>query len=75
MQWMMRICGVLAVVMIIAAGVLYWQEHEAAKPKPNFVLDQTQFELNDFPAGDHEFVIQITNPADIPRRIIGMAEG
>ena len=67
--------ALIAVPCLIAAGVLLWQEQQPPVKHPPFTINQEEFVLEDCAVGEHEFVLKITNPAEVPRRIIGLAEG
>lgn len=65
--------GLLAAGLLAAAGYLYLADRPPP-PAPPFAVSQTEFDLT-VPPGEHEVVLLVTNPANVPRRIIGLAEG
>ena len=64
----------LALAALALGGYFFDTERPADVPPP-FVVAETEFNFESLPPGEHEFVVLITNPADVPRRIIGLAEG
>jgi hypothetical protein len=65
--------GLLAAGLMAVAGGLYLSDRPQP-PAPPFAVSQTEFDLT-LPPGEHEVVLLVTNPANVPRRIIGLAEG
>ena len=65
--------GLLAAGLLAAAGGSYLTDRPPP-PAPPFAVGQTEFDLT-VPPGEHELVIRVFNPAAVPRRIIGLAEG
>ncbi len=72
MRWLPRIMVVSALLVFVAGAYLYVTE--SPQPPPLLISD-TQFDF-DLPApGEHEFHVAITNPANVPRRIVGVGVG
>ena len=65
---------VIAIGLVAAAGYFYIADREPPPSAP-FVVEPTAFAFDSMPAGDHDLIIRITNPAGEPRQIIGLAEG
>ena len=74
MRWLPRLTGAFALIALIAGGYEYVTDRPQQSPPP-FLIDETDFALDGLPPGEHELVVTITNPADVPRGIIGLAEG
>ena len=74
MRWLPRITVLLALAALAAGGYFYVRDRPPEVPPP-FVIAETEFNFEDLPLGEHEFVVLITNPANVPRRILGLAEG
>lgn len=66
--------ALLAVGLVAVAGFLYLTDRPLA-PQPPFTVEPTEFDLELIPPGYHDLIVRITNPANVPRRIIGLAEG
>ncbi len=64
----------IAIGLIAAAGYFYIADR-APPPSAPFVIAPTAFAFDSVPAGEHDLIIRITNPAAEPRQIIGLAEG
>ncbi len=67
--------GLIALGCLITGGMLYWQEQQPPVLHPNFIITPEEIDWPDCPVGEHDLILTITNPAPIPRRIIGLAEG
>ena len=67
--------GLIALGCLMAGGVSYWQEQQPSVKHPNFTITPEEIDWPDCPVGEHDLVLSITNPAKVPRRIIGLAEG
>ncbi len=74
MRWLPKITALLALAALAAGGYLYVTDPPPTVPPP-FVIAETEFNFETLPPGEQEFVVLITNPANVPRRIIGLAEG
>jgi hypothetical protein len=78
MKWAVWTSACLSFALLVAAGVVYWHgdsrlsEDDAPSP---IVVGQTDFVLIDVAPGRHELVVPISNPAKVPRQIIGLGEG
>ena len=68
------ICVALFLVCTAAAGIAYWLETRRQPVQPNFIVTPTAFDLPNITEGTHELTLRITNPASVPRRIIGLQE-
>jgi hypothetical protein len=64
----------VAVGCFAIAGYLY-VSHQPTPTLPEFVIEPTAVDLGWVPSGEHDFVIRVANPAGVPRRIVGLAEG
>jgi len=66
------------VLLIIAAGLLgfagYLALQSSDQPSPAFIVEECDRDLGERPSGAHTLSYRVTNPADRPRRIIGLAE-
>ena len=58
--------------LLASAAVAYWDRPSPLDPE--FLVEPAEFELADLPLGRYELVVRITNPALIPRRIVGLKE-
>ena len=67
--------ALFAVGCLIAGGVSYWLESQPPVKHANFTVTPEEIDWPDCPVGEHDLVLTITNPAKVPRRIIGLAEG
>ena len=65
----------LALGLILLASACYLYFNQEQSPDPDFILETNNITRNDLDPGEHELSIKITNSADRPRRIIGLAEG
>ena len=75
MTWLLRILALLSVLCLAATGVSYWYLSQPPRVQPNFTVTPTEINWPDCPVGVHDLTLAITNPASVPRRIIGLAEG
>jgi hypothetical protein len=64
-----------AVVCGALAAVEYAREQRPAEPEPAWTITPEEVELGEVPVGEHTVVFEMTNPADRPRRIVGLNEG
>jgi len=71
MKQLTRIALVLAICCLAAAGYFYTRE----RPYRPLVVTPTFFEFESVPAGELEFVIHISNPTTVHRRVIGLGGG
>ncbi|QDU22131.1 hypothetical protein [Urbifossiella limnaea] len=62
------VCGVLAVVE-------YRREQRMNEPEPPWVVAPEVLDVGEVPVGDRVLTFEMTNPADRPRRIVGLNEG
>jgi hypothetical protein len=79
MRWLTRTTLALAAVAVAAALVCSFfgpgSTTTTTVTQPPLELGETQFEvIAEFP-GERELVIPISNPAKVPRRIVGVGEG
>ena len=74
MRWLPKIAALLAIAALALGGYFFDTDRPPPVPPP-FVIAETEFNFEDLPLGEHEFVVLITNPANVPRRILGLAEG
>jgi hypothetical protein len=65
-------CAGAAVVLLGWAG--YSALRPAPSPEPSFVVAPAEHDLGTIPLGEHVIHFAITNPADRPRRILGLNE-
>ena len=72
-RWLARL-SLVAAAGCLAAGAWLGLRPDAA-PEPAFLVADQDRDLGAVPLGDRELVFAVTNPADRPRRIIGLAEG
>ncbi len=63
----------LAVIALAAGGYAYWADR-SPEASPPFLIDETDFSFDGLAPGEHEFAVTITNPANVPRSIVGVAE-
>jgi hypothetical protein len=42
---------------------------------PPFVIEEPEHDLGELAVGVHDVIFRLTNPAEKPRRVIGLAEG
>jgi hypothetical protein len=75
MKLLMWFFAVVAVGCLVAGGVSFWLDQQPPVKHPNFTVMPEEIDWLDCPAGEHDLVLKITNPAKVPRRIIGLAEG
>ncbi len=66
-------CTILAVGLLGIAGFLI--SRPTTTTEPPFQIDALERDLGKVPCTLHEVVIQVTNPADRPRTILGATEG
>ena len=74
MIWVTRLLACLAVALLVAAGLANYFD-DTGEPPPPFVVAETEFALFGLDPGIHEVVVKITNPAKVPRQILGLGEG
>lgn len=75
MLWAARVCGAAAVVCAVLAVVEYVREQRTNGPEPPWVVSPEVADVGDVPVGDRVLTFEMTNPADRPRRIVGLNEG
>jgi len=66
------------VLLLAAAGLSGLAGYLAVRlpeEPPPFEVDEPDQDLGELAVGGHEVVFRIRNPADRPRRIIGLQEG
>jgi hypothetical protein len=68
-----RILLLAAVSLLGVAGYLALRPDSDALPP--FVVEEADRDLGELTVGVHEVVFRLTNPADRPRRVIGLSEG
>lgn len=73
MRYLLLLLGTLTVSALLVAGVLCLVESPTTPPPP-FTVTPTELDLT-LPPGEHDLVFRITNPAKVPREIIGITEG
>jgi hypothetical protein len=73
MRWITKAAALLAVISLCAAGYLY-ATHRPSDALP-FVVGPTKIQLGSLPPGEHEVAVTLTNPAQVPRRIVGLVDG
>lgn len=71
--WLSRLFLVIAVGLLGLAGYLALGSPD--RPAPSFAVEQPDRDLGKVGVGSHTLIFRITNPADHPRRILGLAEG
>jgi hypothetical protein len=64
----------VAALLALVAGV-YLYVTESPQPPPALVVSETVFDFDLLAPGEHEFHVPITNPANVPRRIVGVGQG
>ena len=74
MLWLPKTFALFALAAL-ALGVYFFDRDRPAEAPPLFVVAETEFKFESLPPGEHEFVVLIVNPANVPRRILGLAEG
>jgi len=74
MRWLPKIFAIFALAALALGGYFFDTDRPPEAPSP-FVVAATKFNFESLPPGEHEFVVLITNPANVPRRILGLAEG
>jgi hypothetical protein len=62
----------VALVLSALGGFAAWRSDTASDPP--FRIDRPDRNLGEMTAGPRTVTFRITNPADIPRRIIGLAD-
>ncbi len=62
-------------VALLAAVGGYLALRAPPRPDPPMTVEPVSTDLGVAPVGSHTLTYRITNPADRPRRIIGLAEG
>ena len=67
-----RLLTLVALVLLALAG---WLAFAPPVVPPPFLVEGPDRDLRRLPVGVHEVAFRITNPAAVPRRIIGLAEG
>jgi len=75
MRWARWLCGLAAVVCGVLAAVEYAREQRMNRPEPPWVVAPEVADVGDVPVGDRVLTFEMTNPADRPRRIVGLNEG
>ena len=71
--WLTRVCALAVVGFLFAAGYFaHWSE---PRPDPGFIVAPMEHDLGNVPLGTRTVAFAIANPAERPRRIIGLAEG
>lgn len=75
MRWAARICGAAAVVCGVLAVVEYVREERLNRPEPPWVVSPEVADLGEVPVGERVVAFEMTNPADRPRRVVGLNEG
>lgn len=68
-----RILLILALLLAASAGFLALQPADG--PVPPFTVEPLELDLGPTATGTRTLTYRITNPANVPRRIIGLAEG
>lgn len=68
-------CAALFALCLSVAGAAYWIETQPPAHQPNFTVDPTEIDWPGASGGEHELILAITNPASVPRRILGSATG
>ncbi len=71
--WAARACGAAAVACAALAAYEYFRPEPG--PEPAWVVTPEVAELGTVPVGEHVVAFEMTNPADRPRRIVGLNEG
>lgn len=74
-SWAAGVSAAAAVACGALAAVEYAREQRAAEPEPAWVVTPTVAELGEVPVGERVVAFEMTNPADRPRRIVGLNEG
>jgi hypothetical protein len=64
----------LALIALGAGGYFYLADRSTQVPPP-FLVGKTDFTIDGLAPGEYEFAVTITNPANVPRSIVGVAEG
>ncbi len=72
-RWAARVCGAAAVACAGLAAYEYSRPEPG--PEPAWVVTPEVAELGAVPLGEHVVAFEMTNPADRPRRIVGLNEG
>jgi hypothetical protein len=75
MKWLQRVLFVMAIGMLSIAAIGYYLESRPPTPSPPFEVTPTEIDLPDATPGTHTVMITIRNSANIPRKIVGFAEG
>ena len=73
---MIRIIWILCAFFAAGAFGLaaYFALRSELVPEPAFIVTPTDMDVGTVPLGDREVAFSVINPADRPRRIIGLAE-